>query len=61
MDLIEREEANKSPNRGLGGLRSPKSSKDADRDDSVRDPFAKHRPDDARKKWANKDLDFDDL
>ena len=63
MDLIERHEANKNPNRGLGGLRSPANNKLINRDDKPEDldQFRRHRPDDVRKKWANKDLDFDDL
>lgn len=62
MDLIQREEAQKDPSRGMGGLRSPQANEGVDRDDKdVTNPFKRYRPDDTRKKWANKDLDFDDL
>ncbi len=62
MDLIQREEAQKNPNRGMGGLRSPQANFGVDRDDKdVTNPFKRYRPDDTRKKWANKELDFDDL
>lgn len=63
MDLIEREEANKNPNRGLGGIRSPNGTPGIDRDDDPKDldPFKRKRPDDIRKKWGNNNLQFDDL
>jgi hypothetical protein len=63
MDLIEREEANKDPNRGMGGTRNKHFNKDeaAVRDDANLDPYTRRRPDDVRKKWANTELDFDDL
>ena len=59
--MIEREEANKNPNRGMGGVRSAANQSKIDRDDTNIDPYRKHRPDDVRKKWANKELEFDQL